>query len=451
MRTSRESKAGEAGSITITNYDHDYEAPAVIVTRDRNRNRNRLSVALVLAAALSVHAADWPEFRGPTGQGIAPAQPLATAWSAASNIVWQVAIPGGGWSSPVVLGKRVYLTTAVAPTGGGNLSLRVLCLDTHSGKTLWNTEVFSVASIAAHKKNSQASPTPIAEDGRLYVHFGPYGTAALDADGRVLWRNTSLKYPPVHGNGGSPALVGDALVFGCDGGKDPFVVALHKATGAVLWKTAREQKVGKTFSFTTPLAITVEGRTELISPASGAVMAYDPKDGRELWRARYGEGYSVVPRPVFGHGLLFLCTGYDRPTLIAVRPGGNGDVTDTRMAWKISKSAPNTPSPLLIGDELYFISDAGVMTCADAKSGEVHWQERLGGGFSASPVFGDGKIYAINEEGVTSVVKPGKTFVVLASNDLKERALASPAIADGGLYIRTEKHLWRVQAPVESK
>ncbi len=402
-------------------------------------------IAITALATTGAIAADWPQFRGPTGQGISEAKNLPTTWSTSNNIAWKQPIPGGGWSSPIVWRGRIFLTTAVAPEGGGNVALRALCLDERSGKVIWETEIFTVVAVAGHKKNSQASPTPLTDGTRLYVHFGQYGTAALDLSGKVLWRQTSLKYPPVHGNGGSPALSGDALVFSCDGASDPFVAALNKATGELLWKTPRDQTVGKKFSFSTPLIITNAGRAQIISPGSGAVMAYDPANGKELWRARYGEGYSVVPRPVFGHGLLYLSSGFDRPVTHAIRPDGIGDVTDTHIAWKISKGAPNTPSMLLAGNELYFLSDAGVMTCANAKTGETHWQERLEGGVSASPVLADGKIYSVNEEGVTTVLKPGKTFRVLARNDLQERALASPAVVDGALLIRTAKHLWRIE------
>jgi outer membrane protein assembly factor BamB len=402
-------------------------------------------IAITTLATAFANAADWPQFRGPTGQGIADTRGLPTTWSTTNNVAWKQPIPGGGWSSPIVWRGRIFLTTAVTPERGGNVSLRALCLDERSGNVVWDSDVFSVVPVAGHKKNSQASPTPLTDGARLYVHFGQYGTAALDLAGRILWRQTALKYPPVHGNGGSPALAGDALVFSCDGASNPFVAALNKATGELLWKTPREQAVGKTFSFSTPLVITNAGRAQVISPGSGAVMSYDPATGRELWRARYGEGYSVVPRPVFGHGLLYLSSSFDRPVTHAIRPDGTGDVTDTHIAWKISKGAPNTPSMLLVGNELYFLSDAGVMTCADAKNGETHWQERLDGGVSASPVFADGKIFSVNEEGVTTVLKPGKNFQVLARNDLQERALASPAAVDGALLIRTAAHLWRIE------
>jgi outer membrane protein assembly factor BamB len=271
------------------------------------------------------------------------------------------------------------------------------------------------------------------------------GTAALDISGKILWRQTALKYSPLHGNGGSPALMGDMLVFSCDGTKDPFIVALDAGTGDVRWKTPRNTAAERTFSFSTPLVIEVGGARQIISPVSGFVGAYDPADGHEIWKVRYGAGYSLVPRPVFAHGLLFITTGFDRPTVLAIKPAGaRGDVTETHIAWTIRKGAPNTPSLLVVGDELYFVADSGVATCADARTGEIHWNERLGGNFSASPVYADGRIYFQNEAGAAFVVKAGKTFALLAQNDLAERTLASCAVADNALFIRSESHLWRL-------
>jgi outer membrane protein assembly factor BamB len=295
-----------------------------------------------------------------------------------------------------------------------------------------------------HSKNSHASPTPLIADRRVYVHFGHQGTACLDLDGKVLWRSASLSYPPVHGSGGSPILAGDALVFSCDGASDPFVVALDKNTGNVLWKTARNTTAKKTFSFSTPLLITVNGRQQVISPGSGMVGAFDPKTGQEIWRVRYGEGYSVIPRPVFGQGLAFIATGFDQPMVMAIRPGGQGDVTETHVAWTLKKSAPNTPSLVLAGEKLYMVSDGGIASCVDAKTGRVHWQERIGGNYSASPIHAGGRIYFQNEEGTGVVVKASEEFQKLASNTLSERTLASYAVADEALFIRTDKHLYKV-------
>jgi len=408
-----------------------------------------LPLFLSLSVTLSATAHDWPEFRGPTGQGHSPARGVPLKWSATENVAWQVAVPGAGWSSPVLVDGRLYLTAAV-PTGSGDaMTLRVLCFDAKDGSQRWETEAFAPpVGGSRHGKNSFASPTPIARDGRLYVHFGHLGTACLDFAGQVLWRQTEVKYSPVHGNGGSPALVGDRLIFSCDGIGSPFIVALDAKTGRKLWQTARETPAKKKFSFSTPLAIEVEGKTQVISPGSGALFAYDPADGRELWQSRYGEGYSVITRPVFGHGLLFVSSSYDRPVLNAVRPAGAaGDVTATHIAWTHAKGAPNTPSTILGGEELYFVSDAGIATAVEAKTGKVHWSERLGGDFSASPVFADGRLYFQNETGTGYVLKPGTTFELLAKNELGERTLASYAVDDGTLFIRGEQHLFRIGKP----
>jgi outer membrane protein assembly factor BamB len=348
------------------------------------------------------------------------------------------------------MGGRVFLTAAVAQDGKADgPSLRVLAFEQSSGKLVWDREVFlaePAQGARVHPKNSNASPTPLIAAGRLYAHFGHLGTACLDLDGNIAWRSTSLRYPPIHGNGGSPVLVGTALIFSCDGASDPFVAALNKNTGEVLWKTPRETSARKKFSFSTPLVIHQADQPQVISPGSGAVCSYEPATGRELWRVRYGEGYSVVPRPVFGHGCIFISSGFDHPAVLAIRVDGKGDVTDTHVVWTLTKGAPNTSSLLLVGDELYFVSDGGIASCVDAKTGRVHWTERLGGTYSASPLLAEGRIYFQNEEGTTVVVKADKVFTKLAENSLGERTLASNAASDGALYIRTERHLYKIHS-----
>jgi outer membrane protein assembly factor BamB len=402
--------------------------------------------AVLLASLVCLHAAlagDWPQFRGPDGQGHYTGKaPLPVEWDATKNVAWKQAVPGRGWSSPVVFDGRVYLTTAVPGTGRKDQSLEALCLDAATGKQLWQTPVFKQDGAKApgiHSKNSHASPTPLTDGKRLYVHFGHQGTAALDLAGKILWRNTDLRYAPVHGNGGSPILVDDKLVFSGDGSDRQFVAALDVATGKVVWKTDRKSTASRKFSFSTPLLIDADGRRQIVSPASEFVAAYDPADGKELWRVPY-DGYSLIPRPVFGHGLLFLSSGYDNPTLLALRVrGGKADV-----AWRATKGAPHTPSPLLVGAELYTVSDRGLASCFDATTGKVRWQERVPGNYSASPLAAAGRIYLQSEDGVTTVLKAGTTFKRLAENRLNEKTLASFAAADGAIYLRTEKHLYRI-------
>jgi outer membrane protein assembly factor BamB len=371
-------------------------------------------------------------------------------WGPDKNIVWKQQIPGHGWSSPVIADGKIYLTTSEVSgdKGDESLSLRALRVDAAKGAIDWNVEVFRQRrkdSHRIHDKNSHASPTAIVDGDRILVHFGHQGTAALDKAGKIIWKNEALKYSPVHGNGGTPALVGPALVYSADGGNTQSVIALDRATGDLIWKTERETKAPKKFAFSTPLVISVDGKEQIVSPGAGFVAAYEPEKGTEIWRAHYGNGYSVVPRPVFGHGMVFLSSGFDSPALYAIRVDGQGDVTKSHVVWTLKKGAPHTPSPLLVGEELYTISDNGLASCIDAKTGKIHWQERIGGGHSASPIFADGKIYFLSEDGVGTVVKAAKEFEVLFRNELGEKTLASYAAANGELFIRTERHLYRIQ------
>jgi outer membrane protein assembly factor BamB len=413
-----------------------------------SRSLTSLIVALTLCVP-SLRAEDWPEFRGPTGQGLVRDGALPVKWGPDTNVVWKQDIPGNGWSSPVVSDGRIYLTTAVpvAESARGDQSLRALCLDAAKGTILWDKEVFlqdGSKAPAINGKNSHASPTPLVRGGRLYVHFGHQGTACLDLAGKIVWRSNRVKYDPVHGNGGSASLVDDALVFSADGASDPVVAALDRNNGNLLWKKERSVDFYKKFSFSTPLLITVKGERQIVSAGSGMVGAYEPRTGREIWRVEY-DGYSVVPRPLFGQGLLFVSTGYNSPRVLAIRPDGKGDVTKTHVAWTLRKGAPHNPSPLLVGTELYLVSDFGIASCVDAKTGTVHWQQRIGGNYSASPIHAAGKVYFQSEEGTGIVVQAGKQFKQLAKNALGERSLASYAAVKGALFIRTAKHLYRFE------
>jgi len=393
---------------------------------------------------------DWQQFRGPEGQGIAASSRLPVTWSDRRNIVWKTPIQGLGYSSPVVRGDRVWLTTAVPDEG----RLLVLALDLASGRQLLEVPVFQHDKLwAIHWKNSHASPTPVLADGRCYVHFGSHGTAALDEDGRVLWKQRLLYYHH-HGPGSSPVLSGRTLVLICDGLDHSFyddrvipepiapqfVAGLDADTGDIKWLTRREGR----HSYATPLEITVDGKKQVVCPGGSFVAAYDPETGSELWRVRHN-GYSLVPRPVFGHGLVFVCTGYDEPTLLAIRPNGSGDVTDSHVAWSSDDAVPLNPSPVLADDALLTLSDNGVLTCYEATTGKVRWKKRVGGNYSASPLLAGQKLYMLNESGTTLVANVGGSYKLLSRNLLDGRTLSSPSAAGHSLLLRTDSHLLRIE------
>jgi outer membrane protein assembly factor BamB len=255
-----------------------------------------------------------------------------------------------------------------------------------------------------------------------------------------------LAYESQHGNGGSPVLFEDLLIVNCDGGDQAFVAALDVATGRIRWQTARPRPFAQ--AYTTPLIVEVNGRAQLVSVGAFRAIAYDPRSGREIWRVRYDSGFSNVPRPVFGHGLVYIATGFQQPALLAVRADGTGDVTGSHVAWTMTRAAPYTPSPILVGDELYVVNDIGIATCLDAATGTVHWMHRIGGNYSASPVFADGRVYFLSEEGIATVIAPGREFRVLAKNTLEGATLASMAVSDGSFFIRTDTHLYRIKKRV---
>ena len=387
-------------------------------------------------------AGDWPQFRGPNSDGhaVGPATPLV--WSDTESVAWKTPIPGLGWSSPAIVDGRVFLTTAV-PQGAG-LSLRALAVDAKTGKIVWNREVRAIEKAPSiHAKNSHASPTPIVKDGKVYVHFGAQGMARLAAaDGTVEWLNTELEYPPMHGNGGSPVLHDGKLVVVCDGSKNPYVAAVDAETGKVAWKRPRSVEARISHSFVTATVAMVDGKAQVMAPGPDHFAAYDLKDGAELWKVM-APGWSVVPQPTLAHGLVIYNHDYDHPELIAIKLGGKGDVTDSHVVWRTKRGAPSTPSPLLVGDELYFVSDGGIASCVDAKTGDRHWLERLGGNFSASPVYANGRVLFLNETGLATWVKLGEEFEVLGTNEVPGRTFATPAFTEGAMYLRTDENLYK--------
>ena len=403
-------------------------------------------VSVLALAAAPAGADDWPEFRGPTGQGHAPDAGVPLTWSETENVTWKVPVPGLGWSSPMVADGRIWLTSAVTEPGLGS-SLRLLAYDVATGDRTLDVEVFDSSEVyPLNPKNSLASPTAVAgPDGeRVYVHFGATGTAALTTDGELVWR-ARFPYISQHGNGGSPILHDGRLILSIDGYDTAFLVAVDAETGEERWRNTRPDPVSQAYS--TPLTIRVGDREQIVGVSAFRTTGHDPATGEEIWRVRYPNGFSNVPRPVHGHGMVYVSTGFQTPVLLAVRTDGSGDVTRSHIAWRLRRGAPLTPSPILVGDELYVVTDFGIATCVDAHTGDIHWQQRLGGNHSASPVFVDGRIYFQNEEGITTVIAPGTEFRELARNRLDGVTLASMAVSDGALFLRTDTHLYRIEEP----
>jgi outer membrane protein assembly factor BamB len=401
--------------------------------------------AFLLCTAL--HAAEnWPQFRGPGGQGHADEARLPIAWDQTNNVTWRTELPGQGWSSPVIWGERIWMTCA---TGGG-LSFRALCVDKAGGELLHDIEIFTRATpMTIHNKNSHASPTPVIEEGRVYVNFGTTGTACLDSEsGKIIWSSTELQLDHMTGPGSSPILYKNLLILTCDGTNVQYVAALDKQTGKIAWKTPRsgELKMAPDArkSFCTPLTVEVDGQDQLIIPGAFWAYAYEPLTGKEIWKV-HTPGFSTTPRPVAGNDLIYIGTGFMNPEFWAVRLGGHGDVTETHIAWKCNKKMPLKPSPLLVGNEIYVVSDTSTASCLDAKTGALIWEQRLTGNFSASPIIADGRIYFCSEEGRTTVIAPGREFKQIAVNSLGERIMASPAVTHDTLFIRTDKALYRIE------
>lgn len=429
-------------------------------------------VLIAVTASPGASAEEWPQFRGPDGSGVVADAELPLHWSETTGIRWKTAIPGRGWSSPVCADGKIWLTTAEerkltdaerealhkkygshplasVMESAASVSLSAVEIDGASGQVLRQVKLFDVENPQPiHGLNSYSSPTPILADGKCFCHFGRYGTACFDvASGKVLWRRT-LEIDHMVGPGSSPELVGDVLIIPCDGGDKQFVAALDAATGAVRWQVdrppLRAPDADSRKAFCTPLAIEVGGRTMVVIPGAQWFVAYDPQSGDEIWRIDHGAGFSNVPRPVFDGKTAYLCTGFMRGQLWAVRPDGHGDVSDTHVEWKTTEQVPTMPSPVVVGNRLYMISDSGVASCLDAATGKNIWRERIGGNFSSSPLLGAGRVYFTSQDGRTTVVAASDKFEKLAENSLDGQLMASPAVVDGDLILRTDSHLYRV-------
>jgi outer membrane protein assembly factor BamB len=411
--------------------------------------RPALSIVVLFGVTVRLAAAGdtWRQFRGPRGDGYAEATGLPIRWSETENIRWKTPIHDKGWSSPVIWGEQIWLTTA---TADGH-RMYGLCIDRSSGKIIHDILIFEVEKPDfCHPFNSYASPTPVIEAGRVYMHFGTYGTACLDtATGKTLWTRRDFACDHFRGPGSSPIIYGNLLIANYDGFDQQYVVALDKTTGKTVWKRDRNidyhtDNGDYKKAFGTPRVFEVNGKPQLVSPSAGATIAYDPETGKELWRVQSG-GMNVAAPPLFGFGRLFICTGDGGFRLFAVRPDGSGDVTQSHVEWKLTKAVPSRCALLLIDDCLYMIHEKGVATCLEAKTGKQVWQERLDGEFSAAPVYADGRMYFCSQDAMTYVLAPGRTFNVLATNRLDDGFMASPAVADNALFLRTKTHLYRIQ------
>ncbi|HEY3968698.1 MAG TPA: PQQ-binding-like beta-propeller repeat protein [Planctomycetaceae bacterium] len=408
-----------------------------------------LLVTCLLTVAAGAQADDnWPNLHGPRHDNHSDSTGLPLVWSETENIVWKTPIHDSGWSSPVVWGDQIWLTTA---TDDGKQSYAV-CVDRNSGKIVNDLKLFETAKPENTRQyNTFASPTPVIDEGRVYVTFGSYGTACLDTrSGNVVWSRRDLPCLHWRGPASSPILFGNLLIMHFDDYDFQYVVALDKRTGKTIWKKDREIDYGTTNgdlkkAYGTPVVIDVNGRQQLISQTAKATIAYDPQTGEELWRIHY-DGHSPAARPVFGQGLVFILAGTEKK-LFAVKPDGHGDVTATHVAWDYGKSMPRHPSPLLIGDFIYLVDDSGVVTCLEARTGKVVFAERIGGDYWSSPLYADGRIYVLSHKGKTTVIAPEKTLRILATNALDGTFRASPAVSGHSLILRSETHLYRIEQP----
>ena len=402
--------------------------------------------------------ANWPEFRGPTGDGHAAVTGLPLSWSETENMKWKTEIPFRGWSTPVVLGNQVWLTTA---TLDGH-DFYAFCLNAETGRMVYSNRLFHCDNPEplGNAVNGYASPSPAIEPGRVYIHFGSYGTTCLDTGTfKEIWQRTDLPCRHYRGPASSVILFENMLILTMDGVDKQYLVALDKQTGRTIWKTdrsvawndehstsryAKDGDLRKAHS--TPLIVTVNGEPQLITAGAKAAYGYAARTGKEIWRVQYPNAWSASPRPLFSNGLALIITGFGKTELWAVRTEGQGDVTDSHIAWKFDKSVAKTASPVIVDDLLYMVNDDSTATCLEVATGQPVWRERLGGNFAASPIFADGRLYFANQQGKTIILKPGRTFAPMATNTLDVGCMASPAVDGKSLYLRTKTHIYRIES-----
>lgn len=414
---------------------------------------------LICACASPIRGVEnWPAYRGPTGQGRADESRLPIVWSTTQNVAWRTPVPGKAWSTPVIWGDRVFLTNA-APEGS---RLSVVCIDKNSGKVQYRKRLHTVPLPQyCHPFNSYGSPSPVYENGKLYVSFGSPYNACLDArNGKVIWQRTDFVCNHFRGPGSSPMIYRNLLILHFDGSDRQYVVAMDKATGKTVWRTDRtvdyddlDPKTGKPDrqgdwrkAYSTPLVIEAGGRPVLVSLGSMALYGYAPETGKELWRLDATGSHSGAVRPVYGEGMLIAQLG-SKAELWGIRPATDGTISEQQVVWKHKKTAvPRRASPLLVDGLLYMVSDAGVAGCLEARTGKVVWVKRLGGNFSASPIYASGRIYFFDQDGKATVIRAGREYKLLATNSLSDGFMASPAVSGNALFLRSRSALFRIEA-----
>lgn len=405
----------------------------------RHRHFAWAAAGIALLAAVSVSAENWPGFRGPRGDGTSREANVPTKWGPAENIAWKSVIPGVGHASPVVWGERIYLVSCLEESEERIL----LALDRRSGKQVWRKTVLKSPLEGIHKLNSRASSTPLTDGERVYVSFLDQDrmfVAAYGANGQKLWEARPGPFSSKHGYCSSPILWKETIIVNGDHDGDGFLVALDRRSGRQVWKTERPNK---TRSYCTPLIRTVNGRPQLMMTGSMCVASYDPDTGRQQW-IMDGPTEQFVAAPVYNGRLLFITAGYPEKHILAIRPGLSGVVGEEAIAWRTRRGCSYVPSPILHGEFLLIVADGGFASCFQADTGEMHWSERLGGGHSASLVSAGEHVYFLSDRGVTTVVRPGKTFTQVAVNELGEDSFASPVISQGQVFIRGVRHLFAI-------
>ena len=419
-------------------------------------------ILFTLVSPADLTATDWPQFRGPDGQGHSNDEGIPLHWSEKKNVRWKVAVPGEGWSSPVSSRNQIWLTSSDKE----GKSLHAVCFDKATGRLIHNVEVLTPKDAGRrHSQNGFASPTPVMDGSHVYIHFGPRGTVCLGGDGTIVWKNTEFKYKAFQGAASSPILHDDLLILTCDGTDHQFLVALDKRTGRTIWKQPRAHlenaaarhppdspraKIAK-MAYSTPLIESVDGVPQLVSTGADHVAAYEVKSGREIWWMPY-VGFSQVGRPSYGNGLFYVVgsVAQDQFCVFSVRPG-EGELKENQVVWQCAKGIAHVPSPILVGQDLYVVGNSGAATCLNAPNGKEHWRERLGGNYDASPIEVRGHIYYINRDGTTTVLAAGRTFRKLSTNQLDDTFKASLAVSSRALFLRSDTHLYCIEKIADLK